>query len=736
MAPVKSVALLGMLLFAGYTPASAQTVYSSLTADMSPIRKVVTLIEEMKTQCEKDAQADLTAYDKYMCWCGTNEKAKDQAIADAGMQIEELTAFLEESAATSGELKTEIAQLEEDIAADQDALATATALREKENKAFIAEEADLSETIQLLKEAVEVLDKVNLLQRAGQRPSRQLAAKAQQASEALIQLHRSRGLRGRFPQFASVMQRDLFDMLGALPAQDSAFLPRRKAASFQQQQLLPWEKTEEQIGTEAKPNELEGAAAGAKSYNARSGRIFGLLNEMSDETKRDLEEATKTEATAEDLYQKLKVAKEGEIAAATASKKAKEAELADLGNKMAKAERDLEATKAALDADQTFLTNMKEDCKIEDEEYKKRDEIRSTEIVALAETLKILNEDDARDLFGKTISLLQVSASASERARALMQDHAAERAMQRIAGVAKRHRNWSLVSLAVRVRLDEFAKVKEMMDKMLLELQKQQKDDYEKFETCKKDIDETEDTIKVKNNVKADLAETHQDLVNQLETLATAIAHLQKEEADMEISLKQAGEERKEQNQVYQQSVMDQRAAVNVLNKALTRLKTFYLPGNQTVALDQQPGQAVAPAPAKGQAYQKSAGAGGVVQLLMKVIEEAEIEEKQLEMGEQRAQEAYGTFVKDATANIEADRQAIEEKKAASASAETEKSETEEAQLANGLELEGLGGLLKAHHLDCDYIVKYFSIRQQARQEEMDSITDAKAILSGADFGR
>lgn len=44
--------------------------------------------------------------------------------------------------------------------------------------------------------------------------------------------------------------------------------------------------------------------------------------------------------------------------------------------------------------------------------------------------------------------------------RAAAQDRAAQRAMMRIARVARKHNNWALVSLAVRARLDAFTKVK------------------------------------------------------------------------------------------------------------------------------------------------------------------------------------------------------------------------------------------------------------------------------------
>jgi len=706
-----------VLLFALLAPAAAQL------DGMSPIKKVVTLIEEMKTQVEKDAKDDLEAYDKYQCWCATNDKEKTQAISDAEAKIEELTAFLESGAATMGQLKTEISQLETDIAEDTDALATATANREKENAAFLATEADLSETSGLLKEAVATLDKVQFMQTTGQKIDRALAMKAQATSQALIQLHKSHGIHGRFP---SVMQRDLFDMLGSLGEEEGAFLPKRKAGSFAQASLLPHEKTEEQMGKEANPNELEGGAAGAKSYNSRSGGIFGLLSEMSEETDRDLAEARQTEKAAEEAFQGLKAAKEGEIAAATQSKDSKQAELAELTDKCAKAKADLEATQGALAADTEFLGNMKESCANEDSEYKKRSEIRSEEIVALTETLKILRSDDARDTFGKTIAFLQTSASTELAAR---QDRASDRAMKAIAKVAKKHKNWSLISLAVRVRLDGFTKVKAAMDKMLAELQKQQQEEYAKFEQCNKDIDAAEDEIKVKTRTKSDLEEKLLQETNAIATLTQEIADLQKEELDMKVSLKQAGEERKAQNGVYKQSVMDQRTAINILNKALARMKEFY-------GFIQQPGSASSPEPAKGKAYGKSAGAGGVVLILETIIKEATTEEQELDADENKAQADYATLVKDTAASIEAARTAIEEKTAALAETETDKSETQEALLANGVELEKLADLLHNQHVNCDYVIKYFDLRQTARKEEMDSIKDAKAILSGADFGK
>merc|ERR1719490_218921 len=460
----------------------------------TPIRKVITLLEEMKSTVEKDASEDLKAYDKYMCWCETNKKEKTAAIEAAEQRIADLTTFLEEAAAEEAELKTEISGLESDIAADEDALKEATAVREKEMTAFQDSEADMKETLQLLGEAITTLSKVRLLQKHGKPVMQQ----SKQAEAVLLQV---RNKVRHFPKYQDVLRKDLYDVLGsfhdiaevAVERRQHAnlggaflaetFLPRKDIAALEQQgrKQLPWEKSEEQLGQEANPNALEGNAAGAKSYNSRSGSILGILKEMADEFARDLAEAQKAELAAEEAFQNLKAAKLAEIQAATQQKEAKE---------------DLEATTAALTADQEFLATLEKNRADEETGYQERVKVRSEEIRALGETLKILTDDDARALYAKTQdqmpTLLQLTSDQTTVAR----ERAVKRSMQRIARVARKHGNLVLASLAVRMELDGFAKVKEMMDKMLAELAKQQKDEYAKWEECKKGIDETEDSIK------------------------------------------------------------------------------------------------------------------------------------------------------------------------------------------------------------------------------------------------
>merc|ERR1719454_203268 len=94
----------------------------------------------------------------------------------------------------------------------------------------------------------------------------------------------------------------------------------------------------------------------------------------------------------------------------------------------------------------------------------------------------------------------------------------------------------------------------------------------------------------------------------------------------MEVSLKKAGEDRKAENQLFQASVSDQRATVAILKKAATRLQMFY--NKRSLAQEAaEPGAPVAPPPPKPQEYRKAENAGGIMQLIAMIIEEAESEE-------------------------------------------------------------------------------------------------------------
>merc|ERR1719191_1290688 len=113
----------------------------------------------MLVTLEKEAEEDETVYEKMVCWCNTNDKEKTKSIKDAEAHIEALTHSIEEGTAASARLNTEIANLEKEVAANQNALDKATAMRTKDLAEFTAEEKDLLQSIGALKSAITVLSK-------------------------------------------------------------------------------------------------------------------------------------------------------------------------------------------------------------------------------------------------------------------------------------------------------------------------------------------------------------------------------------------------------------------------------------------------------------------------------------------------------------------------------------------------------------------------------------------------
>merc|ERR1719487_636262 len=130
------------LLLALFAGAAAIDDSDSDQEGRKAINKVIKILTDMKTQLEKEAENDDEVMDKMVCWCETNDKGKTKAIADNTQKDTTLSANIEEYTSSAATLKEEIAQLAKDIEGNTKELAEATAIREKENAEFTADEAE------------------------------------------------------------------------------------------------------------------------------------------------------------------------------------------------------------------------------------------------------------------------------------------------------------------------------------------------------------------------------------------------------------------------------------------------------------------------------------------------------------------------------------------------------------------------------------------------------------------
>jgi chromosome segregation ATPase len=267
-----------------------------------PVAKVINLLNEMAAQVTKEKNSDEELHEKMDCWCKTNTAEKTAAIADAERRSGELQSTIEENVALEAQLQTEIANLATEIDNKQKSLAQATEMRAKENAEFEATHAETVATLKALSNAINALQKHH-----------------GDNGETFVQVKNS--LVSRLPNtaFAQKMQQDLWAVLGSAQEKQKA------------KKLTPAELLETIFAAPQKDGFLQqptGAAAGVKSYNSRSGEIFGILNQMHDDFTRDDKEAVEAEQNAVAAFQKLSTALNDGISSATESKKAKEVGLA------------------------------------------------------------------------------------------------------------------------------------------------------------------------------------------------------------------------------------------------------------------------------------------------------------------------------------------------------------------------------------------------------------------------
>jgi predicted nucleic acid-binding Zn-ribbon protein len=232
--------------------------------------------------------------------------------------------------------------------------------------------------------------------------------------------------------------------------------------------------------------------SGTQGYAPQSGQITGILKQMGDEMAADVADLTATEDAAVKTYDAMMAAKKKEIAALTKMIEEKLERQAALKVSVAEMKNDLGDTAEAIEADKKFLANLEKNCALKKKEWAVRSATRAEELVALADTIKVLNDDDALELFKQTLptparaSFVQVDVSATavkSRALALLR--------------APHSARVDFIALALRGQKVGFEGVIKMIDEMMATLAQEQKDDDSKKDYCAAEFDSSDDKKKI-----------------------------------------------------------------------------------------------------------------------------------------------------------------------------------------------------------------------------------------------
>jgi len=285
-----------------------------------------------------------------------------------------------------------------------------------------------------------------------------------------------------------------------------------------------------------------------------------------------------------------------------------------------------------------------------------------------------------------------------------------------------------LSTLAVSVGLDSFTKIKEAMDKMVVDLKKEQEEEV-KFKTyCGKELDLNEKQTYEKTEQKEDLESLIAKLSKLIKKLSDEIAAANTQIAETETAILKASQVREGENAEFQTTVADQRATQDILTKALAKLKAFYKTAKGGALLQ----RASQTPPVKFNSYKSNAGASPVIGMIEQIIEDSKALEGEAVAGESEAQSTYEKFVSDSNAVIKALSDSVASKTKARATAKGDREQGKSDLGSTNGELESLALTEGDLHGECDWVLRNFDARQKARLDEMEAIGQAKGILSGS----
>jgi len=657
-------------------------VHQSMRLARNPMRRVITMLQKMQEKIGEEGKTEEELYEKFMCSCKSSTAALEKSIAGSSAKITELTSAIEEGSALKTQLDSAVTEAKTSRKEAMAAVADAKAIREKEAETFAKESSDAKDNVAALGKAIAALEK---------------------------------GMGGAFLQSsaATVLKKISISM-------DISDMDRDVLASFL-------------------------SAGNGEDYEPQSGEIVGILKQMKDTAMQDLADMEATEEKAVSSFESLLASKKKEIASLTESIESKTQRSAESAVDVVAKKGELADSQDSLAGDQKFLADTSKSWALKTKEYEANKKVRSEELVALADTMKILNDDDALDLFKKTLpstSLLQIQVSNTAMKT---------RALSVLKG-SKHDFRLNLISLALRGKKVDFGQVIRMIDDMIKLLGDEQGNDDQKKKMCKANIEKAEDSLKQINKEASDLSteiEDHEESINAAkEEIAALVAGIEA----LSKQVKEATELRQKENAEYKEIIASDRAAKELIGVAKNRLRKFYQPDLYVPPAEAELSDAERITKNFGMGFtqvtlrthlqsldeapyqpKKEAG-GGVMAMLDLFVSDLDKEMVEVKTEEKNAQAEYEEFMEESGKKLTNDKKSIATLEGEKADKEEHllelKQEKKAATSAAYMKLEEL----KTLHEDCDWLLSNYDVRKEARTGEIESLQSAKAVLSGADY--
>ena len=533
----------------------------------------------------------------------------------------------------------------------------------------------------------------------------------------------------------------------------------------------------------------QGDSESDASQSRGAGEILGILKNMKDEMEKDLAETQASEKSALEGFNELKAAKDQEISINEKSVITKEKRIGAVALEISEGTHALEDAKEELANAQKFKANMKEQCANMAKQKAAREKARADEILAISEAIKILNDDDALEVFAKSKSFVQTTPKVTY--DALIQ-------ITRQHRVAKRHNPevMSLLTLNQKTHrgsqpVDSAEKlVTHMISGMIGVLHDEDVNDEHKKAWC---VNETEVMHGLEAEKKDTIEKTTAEIADQEDQIATLTSEIK----DLTIKVQELDKlvhettvNRKAEHQEFVDMFATSATAIRLIDKAIKKLEKFYSPEKYAKEVKATKDAALAKAGLAFSQKKQRANAlllqrkeaallpggfdafiqessetssmsrfhmsvrsgvdpivlpdtptgapeksesGGVMALMNEFKNDLKMEMTESETSEKFNAKEYVRIMSDAQETRAQDVKSTNEKKSAKATLDTKLAENKELLALTKEELHNLELYLVQVHTECDFLVRNYEARHEDRVDGESGLESAESIVTDGD---
>merc|ERR1719506_1404479 len=655
---------------------------TAYAAAVTPVQKVITMMEEMSAKGAAEKEAEIATYKEYVKFCDKTTFEKGVAIRDGKLAVEQGTAAAGKAKADAEAAADKIVEFNANIKAWALQKAESTKEREIEHADYETEHTEFTENIDALTDAMAVI------------------AASTQPVGALLQGDANSDLAGAWERLTQ-----------KLPAND-----RQELMSFLQVDA-----------PQAASNAFESSDATGGVQDA-----VGKLKERIEGKRADLEkEETEAKFAFETLVGQLDLnteQAENEIEEKTQSKAQR---LADFEAYT----KEVESTSATLKTDEKYFADLEAQCTTKSEEFEARQKMREEELEAIAKAIEVMSggtvsgaAEEHLPSFIQTrqsFALLRAHAVApSERSAAV------HRVMIFLQGRAAKTESRILAKLAAKVtESGPFDKVVEMIKDLIQKLTTEAAEEADQKSWCDAELKANKETRDQKTEEVNRLTARSDMLHAQIAQLSSELEELADQISSLNLALKEATEDREEEKAANMKAITDAKGAIPAVRSALKVLKDFYAKASTATALVQQSPAGDAPG-SWDKPYTGMGGSSkGVLGMLEVILADFVRLEQETTSSETEAQSAFDKFAGDSQADIDSKTATSKEKEALKLSKTRDLEETGKDLRSTQKELDAALAYHDELKPSCVDAGVSFTERSQRRQEEIESLQEALKIL-------